>query len=300
MRITLTGATGFIGSRLVDRWLKEGHELHALARRPGKLPQPVHFWEWPDPEQRDPPPESLEGSDAVVGLAGEPVAQRWNEKVKHSIRASRIDLTGHLVKAISQLRHQPTVLVSGSAVGYYGSRGDEVLTEESAPGHGFLPDVCQEWEQRAQQAASLGLRVVCVRTGIVLARESGALAQMLPPFRFGIGGKLGSGRQWMPWIHIDDIVGLFDFALKTGTVHGPLNACSPNPVTNAEFTRKLGQTLHRPAILPVPEISLKLLFGEMGQVILASDRALPKAALAAGYQFRFPELSAALNQLLKS
>jgi len=299
MRITLTGATGFIGSRLVDRWLKQGHELHVLARRAGKLPQAVHFWEWPDPVQRDPPPESLEGSDAVVNLAGEPVAQRWNENVKQHIRASRVEGTSRLVKAISQLSRKPTVLINASAVGYYGSRGDEVLTEESAPGQGFLPDVCRDWEQRAQQATALGLRVVCIRIGIVLGIESGALPQMLPPFRFGIGGKLGSGRQWMPWIHIDDIAGLFDFALKTETVHGPLNACSPNPVTNAEFTRQLGYALHRPTVIPVPEISLKLLFGEMAQVIFASDRALPKVALASGYQFLFPELSAALTQLLQ-
>ena len=298
MRITLTGATGFIGSRLTERWIGEGHELHVLARRRGKLPPEVRFWEWAQPTESDPPPESLNGSDAVVNLAGEPVAQRWNEDVKQRIKESRVAGTNRLVKAISTLERKPQVLVSGSAVGYYGSRGDEVLTEESAQGQGFLAEVCQQWEAQARQATELGLRVVCLRTGIVLGTESGALPQMLTPFRLGVGGKLGSGKQWMPWIHIDDIVGLFDLALKSERLKGAVNGCAPNPVTNEDFSKELGAALHRPALISVPEFSLKLLFGEMAQVVLASDRALPKAALAAGYQFRFPLLSSALSQLL--
>lgn len=298
MRITLTGATGFIGSRLTERWIGEGHELHVLARRRGKLPPEVRFWEWAQPTESDPPPESLNGSDAVVNLAGEPVAQRWNEDVKQRIKESRVAGTNRLVKAISTLERKPQVLVSGSAVGYYGSRGDEVLTEESAQGQGFLAEICQQWEAQARQATELGLRVVCLRTGIVLGTESGALPQMLTPFRLGVGGKLGSGKQWMPWIHIDDIVGLFDLALKSERLKGAVNGCAPNPVTNEDFSKELGAALHRPALISVPEFSLKLLFGEMAQVVLASDRALPKAALAAGYQFRFPLLSSALSQLL--
>lgn len=298
MRITLTGATGFIGSRLIKRWLEGGHELHVLARRRGKLPPEVHFWEWAQPTRSDPPLESLNGSDAVVNLAGEPVAQRWNEEVKQRIKESRVAGTNHLVKAISTLERKPQVLVSGSAVGYYGSRGDEVLTEESAQGQGFLAEICQQWEAQARQATELGLRVVCLRTGIVLGTESGALPQMLTPFRLGVGGKLGSGKQWMPWIHIEDIVGLFDLALKSERLKGAVNGCAPNPVTNEDFSKELGAALHRPALISVPEFSLKLLFGEMAQVVLASDRALPKAALAAGYQFRFPMLSSALSQLL--
>jgi uncharacterized protein (TIGR01777 family) len=299
MRITLTGATGFIGARLVQRWLQDKHELHSLGRSAGKLPQAVRFWKWAEPERTAPPLESLEGSDAVVHLAGEPVAQRWTQEAKERIRASRIDVTGNLVKAISQLHRKPSVLISGSAVGYYGSRGDEVLTEESAPGRGFLPDLCVEWERRAQQAAASGLRVVCLRTGIVLGVEGGALTKMLTPFRLGIGGPLGTGEQWMPWIHADDMVGLIDFALKTESVQGPLNGCAPNPVTNRDFSSQLGSALHRPAVVPTPEFAIKLLFGEMAEVILASDRMLPKAALAAGYGFHFPELCAALNQLLR-
>ena len=298
MRITLTGATGFIGSRLTERWIGEGHELHVLARRRGKLPPEVRFWEWAQPTESDPPPESLNGSDAVVNLAGEPVAQRWNEDVKQRIKESRVAGTNRLVKAISTLERKPQVLVSGSAVGYYGSRGDEVLTEESAQGQGFLAEICQQWEVQARQATELGLRVVCLRTGIVLGTESGALPQMLTPFRLGVGGKLGSGKQWMPWIHIEDIVGLFDLALKSERLKGAVNGCAPNPVTNEDFSKELGAALHRPALISVPEFSLKLLFGEMAQVVLASDRALPKAALAAGYQFRFPLLSSALSQLL--
>ena len=298
MRITLTGATGFIGSRLVQLWLEAGHELHVLGRKPGKLPPAVHFWEWTDPERTSPPAESLDGSDAVINLAGEPVAQRWNEAVKQRIRSSRVQGTSRLVDALRAMPRPPAVLVNASAVGYYGSRGDEVLTETSPPGKGFLPDVCKEWEQQAQQAAPLGSRVVCVRTGIVLGTEGGALPQMLPPFRLGVGGRLGSGKQWMPWIHIDDIVGLIDFAVNTRTVQGPLNACSPNPVTNADFSRELGRVLHKPALLPVPEFAIQLLFGEMAEVVLASDRALPQAAVAAGYPFRFPELPAALIKLL--
>jgi len=298
MRITLTGATGFIGSRLVQHWLQM-HELHALGRNAGKLPPAVRFWKWDEPERTAPPLESLEGSDAVVHLAGEPVAQRWTQEAKQRIRASRIDVTGNLVRAISQLQRKPSVLISGSAVGYYGSRGNEVLTEDSAPGRGFLPDLCVEWERQAQQATASGLRVVCLRTGIVLGVEGGALAQMLTPFRLGIGGPLGTGEQWMPWIHAEDIVGLIDFALKTEGVQGPLNGCAPNPLTNREFSSQLGRALHRPAVVPMPEFAIKILFGEMAQVILASDRMLPKAALAAGYGFHFPELCAALNQLLR-
>jgi len=190
-------------------------------------------------------------------------------------------------------------LLSGSAVGFYGSRGDEVLTEDSAPGSGFLADLCVEWERRAELATASGLRVVCLRTGIVLGVERGALAKMLTPFRLGIGGPLGTGDQWMPWIHADDIAGLIDFALKTESVQGPLNGCAPNPVTNRDFSSQLGRVMHRPAVVPMPEFAIKLLFGETAQLILASDRMLPKAALAAGYGFHFPELCAALNQLLR-
>jgi uncharacterized protein len=299
MRITLTGATGFIGSRLIERWGKENHDMHVLGRSSNKLPASVRFWQWTDPEQNEPPLESLEGSHAVIHLVGEPVAQRWTDAAKQRIRSSRLDVTSNLVKAISRLKRKPSVLVSASAVGYYGSRGDEVLTEDSAPGQGFLQDLCVEWERRAQPATALGVRVINLRTGIVLGTESGALPQMLTPFRLGMGGPLGSGKQWIPWIHIDDMVGLIDFAVKTESLRGPLNACSPNPMTNNDFSKELGRAMHRPAAITTPEFAIKLLFGEMAEVILASDRALPKAALAAGYSFNFPELQAALNQLLR-
>jgi uncharacterized protein (TIGR01777 family) len=233
----------------------------------------------------------------VVHLAGEPLAQRWTAEAKRTIRESRVEGTRALVGSLARLSPRPAMLVSASAVGIYGSRGDQLLTEDSAPGSGFLADVCAEWERTAGVANALGIRVVIVRTGVVLG-HGGALARMLPVFKLGLGGRLGSGRQWMSWIHIDDLTALIEFVLSGARLRGPVNATAPNPVTNAEFTRTLASALHRPAFAVVPAFALKMLFGEMASVLLDSQRVLPKAAQAAGFQFRYPDLGPALAGLV--
>jgi uncharacterized protein (TIGR01777 family) len=298
MNITVTGATGFIGARLVQNLLEAGHGVHALGRRrPAGLPATVRFSEWRSTEA-EPPPESIATADAIINLAGEPVAQRWNPDVKQRIRSSRVDGTRILVTALSKQSHPPQVLICASAIGYYGSRGDEVLTETSAPGRDFLAQAVIDWEQAARQAEAFGIRVVSLRFGVVLGKDGGALAKMLPPFRLGLGGRLASGQQWMSWIHVDDVVGLIRFNLENSAARGPMNATSPRPVTNAEFTQELAAALHRPAILPVPRFALNLFFGEMAEVILGSQRVIPQAAQSAGFQFQYPELRPALARLL--
>jgi hypothetical protein len=297
MNVTITGASGFIGRRLMKTLLEGKHSVHVLSRHAGtNLPPGVRLSVW-NATGDGPPEEALQEADAIVHLAGEPIAQRWTPEVKERIRASRVDGTRRLVEALSTVSRRPAVLVCGSATGIYGSRGDEILTESSAPGSDFLAAICKEWEKQAELAESLGMRVVTVRTGIVLGTGGGALARMLPPFRRFVGGKLGSGRQWMSWIHLDDLVGLIRFVLEN-PLSGPVNGTAPNPVTNADFTRSLAAALRRPAIFPVPGLALKLLFGEMAQVLLGSQRVLPRAAQAAGFRFHYPELSRALKQLL--
>ncbi len=297
MNITLTGATGFIGARLVERLRSEGHQLRLLTRRPRPDGEGPRYFAW-DAEKDEPPPESLHHANAVINLAGEPVARRWNDDVKRRIRDSRVNGTRRLVEALSVTSPRPEVLISGSAIGYYGNRGDEILTEASPPGKGFLPELSVEWEKSAELAEALGIRVVRLRIGIVLGSGGGALAQMMTPFRLGVGGRLGSGKQWMSWIHLEDLVGMIVFALENRNAAGPFNATAPGPVRNAEFTQALARALHRPAVLPVPRFGLKLLFGEMANVMLESQRVLPKAAEAAGYRFRFRELNAALADIL--
>jgi len=298
MNVTLTGATGFVGSHLVAKLLAGGHQVHVLGRRRSpKLPASVSFSEWN--AASEPPPDSVAGADAVIHLAGEPVAQRWTSQAKARIRDSRVEGTRLLVNALSGQPRRPAVFVCASAIGIYGSRGDEALTETSAPGQGFLAQVVTDWESVAQAAEPLSIRVVSVRFGIVLG-QGGALAKMLPAFRLGIGGRIGSGRQWMSWIHIADAVDLILLALSNSTLKGPVNTTSPQPVTNLEFTRVLAAALHRPAIFPVPEAALKLLFGEMASMLLGSQRVLPKAAEAAGFRFRYAELRPALEEILAS
>ena len=219
-------------------------------------------------------------------------------ETKRKIRDSRVTGTRNLVQALSKLPTRPAALICSSAIGYYGSRGDEVLTEDSAPGTGYLPEICVAWEKEAMVAAALGMRVVPVRTGIVLDPRGGALQKMLTPFRMGVGGKIGSGRQWMSWIHLEDLAGIFRMALQQ-PLSGPVNGVSPNPVENAEFTRALAGAVKRPAIFPVPAFGLKLLFGEMSSILLGSQRVQPQKAMSAGFQFRFPQLAAALADLLK-
>jgi len=297
MTIAITGASGFIGRRLMKKLAGGNHAIRVLSRHAGtNLPPGVQLYVW-DAMKGQPPEESLEGVDAVVHLAGEPIAQRWTDEVKKKILDSRTTGTRHLVQALSTLRQRPAVLVCGSAIGYYGSRGEEVLTESSAPGTGFMAEVCVAWEREADLAESLGIRLVKLRTGVVLGTNGGALAKMLPPFKAGMGGKMGHGDQWMSWIHLDDLVGIVQHSIDN-PMRGPVNGTAPNPVVNAGFTRALGHALSRPAVVPMPAFSLKFMFGEMAEVMLASQRVMPKAAEAAGYQFRYPELEPALANIV--
>jgi hypothetical protein len=299
VRIAITGASGLIGRRLLKILAAHGHSLQVLSRHAGtNLPPGVRLSVW-DSARGQPPAESLQDVDAVVHLAGEPVAQRWTTQARQAIRESRVNGTRNLVQTLARLPRKPQVLVCASAVGYYGSRGDEILNESSAPGGDYLAQLCVDWEKEAQAAEASGIRVVRVRTGLVLDARGGALPRMLPPFRMGLGGKLGSGKHWMSWIHLEDLAALFQFAL-VNPVSGPLNGVAPNPVINAGFTRALAAAVHRPAIFPVPAFALRALFGEMSQVLLASQRALPQAAVAAGFSFRFPQLAPALADVLKS
>jgi uncharacterized protein (TIGR01777 family) len=298
MNITISGASGFIGRRLLKVLGGAGHSLHVLSRHAGtNLPNGMRLSVW-DPAKGAPPRESLENADVVVHLAGEPVAQRWTAGAKARIRESRVTGTRHLVEALAALPRKPAALVCASAIGYYGDRGDEVLDESAAAGTGYLPEVCVAWEREAVAAEAVGLRVVRVRIGLVLDPRGGAFQRMLPPFRLGIGGRLGSGQQWMSWIHLSDLAELFRFAIEN-PVRGVLNGVAPAPVRNAEFTRHLAGALRRPAIFPVPTLGLKLLFGEMAQVLVESQRVLPRAAEAAGFRFRYPELGPALADLLR-
>ncbi|HVW86459.1 MAG TPA: TIGR01777 family oxidoreductase [Bryobacteraceae bacterium] len=298
MKCIVSGGTGFIGRRIVDRLLADRHYVGVWSRTPGREKRiGVASFSW-DPLQNEPPEESLRTMDAVIHLAGEPVAQRWNTEVKRRIRDSRVLGTRRLVDVIARVPHKPKVLVCASAIGIYGDRGDEILTESSKPGSGFLADVCRAWEAEADRAAYFGLRVVKLRIGFVLGADGGALAQMIPAFRAFLGGRLGSGRQWMPWIHADDVAELFVHAAENEAISGVWNATSPNPVTNGVFTRELASTLHRPALLPVPPIALRLAFGELAQHMLDSARVVPECALKAGFRFRYPDLAPALRNLL--
>ncbi len=297
MDYLITGATGFIGQQLVGNLLSAGNDVnYAGRRRSSTLDSRAAFHRW-DPGQL-PPLDSVPTLDAIVHLAGEPIAQRWNPEVKRAIRDSRVQGTQQLVTAISKLRHKPSVLVSASAVGYYGDRGDEMLTESSAPGSDFLAQICVDWEREALRARELGLRVVLIRIATVLGRDGGALKQMLTPFRLGVGGKFGNGRQWMPWIHLHDLVQLLIFAAENPTLDGALNGSAPGPVTNAEFNRAMGAALHRPAIFPAPKFALKLALGDLADFVLKSERVVPEATQRAGFSFKYPEIGEALRSLV--
>jgi uncharacterized protein (TIGR01777 family) len=297
MDYLLTGATGFIGQKLVKRLLNSNNGVNYLGRRRSTtLDSRAAFHRW-DVGQL-PPLDSVPTVDAVINLAGEPIAQRWNAEVKRRIRDSRVEGTRQLVTAISKLRHKPSVLVSASAVGYYGDRGDEILTESSPPANDFLAQICIDWEREALRAREFGLRVVLVRISTVLGRDGGALPKMLTPFKLGIGGKFGTGRQWMPWIHVDDLVELIVFAAGSSPIEGPVNASSPKPVTNNEFTKALAVALHRPALFPVPQFALRLALGEMADFAFKSERVVPAAAERASFPFQYPSLASALQSLL--
>lgn len=293
MKCIVSGGTGFIGSRIVARLLQGGHEVSIWSRRPGTR---TIVW---DPLTGEPPVDTIAGADTIIHLAGERVAQRWSDAVKRRIRDSRVLGTRHLVDAIAKSPRKPRVLVSASAIGYYGERGDEVLTESSAPGRGFLVDVCKGWEAEALRATDFGVRVIVLRIGFVLGSNGGALGRMGPVFKAALGGRLGSGKQWMPWVHTDDLAELFVHAAEND-ISGVWNASAPNPVRNEEFTRAMASALHRPAIFPVPPFALKLVFGELGQHMLDSSRVVPAAALQAGFRFRYAEVGQALRQIFEA
>lgn len=292
MRITMTGATGFIGSRVRAALEAGGHELRLISRR-----NAAGFYAWPSPDAPF-PAASLEGAGAVVHLAGETVAQRWTADVKRRIRDSRVLGTQRLVEAMAAMEQRPGVLVCASATGYYGDRGEEVLDETSGPGQGFLAETCVEWENAAAQAEALGVRVARLRFGMVLGRDGGALEKMLPVFRLCLGGRLGSGEQWMPWIHLEDAVAMILWALTAEEASGAYNATAPAPVRNADFTRALEGILGRPAMFSVPEWVLRVAMGEAAEIVLSSQRVMPRAALNAGFRFRYGHVADALRALL--
>lgn len=303
----MTGATGFIGRPLCAELVGSGHRVTALARNADRarslLGSSVAALAWPNADTAW--REAVKRADVVIHLAGESVAgNRWTPEFKAQIRTSRIEPTRALVAAMREAP-RPPVLLSASAVGYYGDRGDEVITEESPPGRGFLPEVCVAWEAEALRAQEAGSRVVLMRTGIVLG-AGGALEKMLRPlpvpinpWKLGLGGPIGSGRQWLPWIHLDDVVGLYLWAAVTPALVGPCNLTAPNPVTSAGFAQAIGRELHRPAFLPVPGFALKVALGEFADSLLTGQKALPGVPQRLGYRFRFPDLDAALASLLK-
>lgn len=297
MNILLTGGTGLIGRALCRRWLAEGHRLWVWSRTPDRVARlcGAEVQGVGSLEQLDRVP-----LDAVINLAGAPIADRpWTKSRKALLWDSRVKLTEQLVDWLGKREQKPAVLISGSAVGWYGDGGEHRLTEADQPVTAdFASQLCSAWEERAMEASVLGIRVALVRTGLVLARDGGFLKRLLPAFRLGLGGRLGSGRQWMPWIHIEDQIGLIDFVLRQPTAEGPYNACAPAPVRNADFTRSLGRSLHRPTCLPVPAVVLKATLGELAGLLLGGQHALPKKLQDEGYRFRFAELDQALADVL--
>jgi uncharacterized protein (TIGR01777 family) len=298
MRVTVTGATGRIGRHLVAALKQRGDEVTALSRDPDKATEllGVEAFAW-DLKEDAAPKEALTGRDAIVHLAGEDVGQRWTKEVKAEILDSRERGTRNLVHTIFDTKPRPKALICASASGYYGSHKDEIVDESGAPGNDWLAEVTARWERQAD-TAKIGTRTVVVRTGIVLDAEGGALAKMLPPFKAGIGGPIGSGKQYMPWIHLDDLVGIYLAAIDNPSFQGPINASAPEPVTNKAFAKALGRAIHRPALAPVPGFTIKLLYGEMAQIVLTGVRMVPGRIAELGYEFQHPQLDAALTDTL--
>ena len=302
MRILITGSTGLVGTAVSRRLESEGHEILRLVRPETPVPNgtaPVKTVRW-DPTKDQFDEAQADGADALIHLAGASIADgRWNDARKNLLRTSRVDATRHLIAALSRLRQPPRVIVSASAIGYYGDRREESLTETSPPGDGFLSQVCVQWESEVSRGAEFGARVVMLRSGIVLAANGGALPKMALPFKFGAGGKLGSGLQWMSWLTLNEAVNIILFALSTPTLAGPANAVSPNPVRNVEFTKVLARVLHRPAIFPAPAFALRLALGEMADaLLLSSQRVIPAKLDECGYRFLHTDLEEGLRAVL--
>ena len=303
MRVAGTGATGTSGRALARALAAGGDEVIALSRDEHRaratLGERIEVHAWPDPAHAPPPEAALAGADAVVHLLGEPIAQRWTARAKRDIRESRVLGTRSLVEGLRALPdgRRPRTLVSQSAAGYYGPRDDQPVDEQAPAGEDFLSEVVVAWEHEALEAAPL-MRVVLARTGVVLSPTGGALAKMLPAFRLGVGGPVASGRQYVPWIHLDDVVGALRFCVAQRDADGPLNLTAPEPVSNRELSRALGRALHRPAVMPVPGLALRLLYGEMAQVVTTGQRAIPAGLLRLGYDFRHPKLAPALSDVL--
>ncbi|HWF72304.1 MAG TPA: TIGR01777 family oxidoreductase [Solirubrobacteraceae bacterium] len=299
MKVTVTGATGLLGSRLVATLKARGDEVTALSRDPeratARLGVAAQRW---DLLAEPAPATALAGRDGVIHLAGEQVAQRWSADARERIRSSRVEGTGNLVAGLEGADPRPRVLVSASASGIYGDRGAEELDEGASPGDDFLAAVCLGWEAAADRASALGMRVAKLRTGIVLDANGGALEKMLPPFRLGVGGPVAGGRQYMSWIHVEDVVGLYLAALDGEEWSGPVNACAPGAVTNADFSHALGRALHRPAVLPVPGLALRAMYGEMAEIVTGGQRMVPARAQALGYRWEHSDLDEALRSAL--
>jgi uncharacterized protein (TIGR01777 family) len=293
MKVLITGASGMLGTALQKSFAAKGYEMLLASR---KEPIDAQHIQW-DAEKGFEEPERLEGIDAVVHLAGENVSGlRWTDEKKKTIRDSRVLGTRNVVAAISKLKQKPKVLVAASAIGFYGERGEEEVTESSVGGDNFLADVSKAWEAESRRAEDAGIRTVLLRTGIVLSKDGGALGTMIMPFKLGLGGVVGSGKQWMSWISLDDEIAVINFAIENNDLRGAVNAVSPNPVTNEEFTKILGEVLYRPTFLPLPEFAVSMIFGEMGDaLLLASTRVLPKRLEEAGFKFKYPDLKTAIE-----
>src|SRR5436190_3348427 len=299
MRVLITGASGLIGQALQKSLDEKGDEILGASR---KEPKSTNDIQWdPDTGFADEDLARLEGLDVVIHLAGENIAGlRWTDEKKKAIRDSRVHGTRTLIEAFARLEKKPNVFISASAIGFYGDRGDDEMTETSSAGDTFLSEVSKEWESESRRAEDMGIRTVLLRNGIVLSKDGGALATMMTPFKFGVGGVIGSGKQWMSWVSLDDVVAAINFAIENEKMRGAVNVVSPNPVTNEEFTKTLGEVLYRPTFLPLPEFAVNLVFGEMGDALLIdSTRVAPKRLLDAGFEFEFPELKTALEHAVK-